>query len=400
MKFRGIRSRMRGWKLHRNVERLRYAKFVSKRKRKMGVVRSRNSNAMWEKPFEILAGDESYVRIIHERRYFLKVGEENLFCPRNSLIITLPETMDFDCHYDESARVISIFRRALEAGRRISYIDFSGLKNISPSCIMVFASYAFLWKKSMPAVHTRCETWAPSVEDAFNQLGVFDALKLRHNRISEGTLKRRYMPLLTCGITMRSGHDVGTEAKRIREEIEAFIGKPLNNVQMYGSVTEAIFNVRNHAYKDMKPGRLPFRWWFSVSYDEQEKELGIILFDYGYGIPKTMENSTKFSKIKKILSSKEGGWSEASRLYVAFERDRRKIGTARPLKEGRGHGCLDIARLILPQDQNNVKSGSMLSVISGRARYDLKSDNADNRGDAKQLNQKLQGTLIEWKIKL
>lgn len=398
MKLRGIRRRMRGWRLLRNVERLRFVKKTAKKQHLPH--RGRRSLARWEPPFEVFAGDERFVRTVRENRFFLTVGSEKLFCPKNSLIITLPEVMNFDDQYDDSTRVISIFRRALEAGRRISYIDFSGLKEISPSCIMVFASYAYLWKRSMPAVHARCETWHEEVELAFSQLGVFDMLKMHHARQGAQQLRRVYMPLKTSGISNREGHDVGTETKKIRKEIEKFIGRPLTGVRMFGSVTEAIYNVRNHAYKDMKPGRLPFRWWLSVSYEEQLNELGIILFDHGYGIPKTMEESTKFSKFRKILKFKDGGWSEESRLFVAFERDRRKIGSARPFKEGRGHGCQDIVRLILPQDQNRVKAGSSLSVISGRARYDLSSNFADDRGDAKPLERKLQGTLIEWKIRL
>lgn len=398
MKLRGIRRRMRGWKLHRNVERIRYAQKKA-RPRKCSVPR-KGVLAFWEQPFEVLTGDERFVKIVKEKRFFLSVGPEHLFCPQNSLIITLPEIMDFDVHFDESARVISIFRRALEAGRRISYIDFSRLKEISPPCIMAFSSYAYLWKKNMPAVHARCETWHKEVESAFAQLGVFDLLKLNHARHDVLQIRRVYMPLIARGITNREGHDVGAEAKRIRESIEHFIGKDLKGVQMFGSVTEAIYNVRNHAYKGMRPGRLPFRWWLSVSYDEQQSELGIILFDHGFGIPKTMENSTEFSRLKKLLRLRDGGWSEESRLFIAFERDRRKIGSVRPFIEGRGHGCQDIVRLILPQDQNNVKAGSCLSVISGRARYDLSSNDAGGRGESQALSQKLQGTLIEWKIRL
>lgn len=398
MRFRGIRRRMHGWKLDRNVERLRYAQKVAKRMKPH--LTAKTPSAMWERAFEVLPGDEQFVKIVDEKRFYLLVGSERLFCPKNSLIITLPEVMNFEDKYEISARVISIFRRALEAGRRISYIDFTALREISPSCVMVFSSYAYLWKRSSPTVHARCETWCEDVERAFAQLGVFNMLKLNHTRQERDNPHRAYMPLLTGNILNPDGHDVGTEAKKIRKNIERFTGKDLKGVQMFGSVTEAIYNVRHHAYTGMKPGRLPFRWWFSVSYDEQQNELGIILFDHGYGIPKTMESSTKFSKIRKRLKLMDGGWSEESRLFVAFERDRRKIGTARPFIEGRGHGCQDIVRLILPQEQNNVKAGSSLSVISGRARYDISSRDIEGRGAAVPLKQKLQGTLIEWKIRL
>ena len=398
MRLRGIRHRMRGWKLLRNVERIRYRRKVLKIKRKKSC--HHKALMIWRCQFDILPGDEKFVSIVSKCDFCFNISISPQSFPKNSLIIKLPEAMDFEEHYDDSSRVISIFRRAIEAGRRIAYIDFSALKEISPACIMVFASYAYLWKKCAPSVRACCDTWTPCVEEAFAQLGVFEALDLRHREKQEHVMKRRYMPLLTRGITSYAGYDVGMETKRIRESIEEFIGQSLNGVQMYGSVTEAIFNVRNHAYKGMIPGRLPFRWWLSVSYDEHNNEVGVILFDYGYGIPATMNRSTKFSKIRKFLRRRDGGWNDASRLYVAFERDRRRINAARPFREGRGHGCQDITRLVLPQDQNRVKSGSRLSVISGKARYDLVGDEGTQRGDVKTVNRKLQGTLIEWRIKL
>ncbi len=399
MKLRGIRHRLKGWKLHRYVERCLYAKRLRNRRKGRHCVKAHS--VLWSIKFELNSGDERFAYVVQDSRYVISAGIKNVFCPKYSLVITLPSLMDFDANYEDSARVISIFRRALESGRRISYIDFSKLKVISPACIMVFSSYIDIWKRRMPAVHARCETWEPSVEDAFTQLGVFDMLAMRHIRTTEGSrTTRKYMPLLTRGILASKGYDVGTETKRIRESIEKFVGKSLSKVRMYDSVTEAIFNVRNHAYKDMKPGRLPFRWWFSVSYDAQLNELGIILFDHGFGIPATMNTSTKFSRIKKFLSAKEGGWSESSRLYVAFERDRRKIQSAKSFVEGRGHGCQDIARLIFRQDQNLVGDGSCLSVISGRARYDLSGNEDVGRGVSTSLKQKLQGTLIEWRIRL
>ena len=399
MKLRGIRRRLKGWKLHRYVERSRYANFLRKKRKCRHHVITRSN--LWSVRFELNPGDERFAYVVQDSKHTFSVGMERVFCPKDSLVITLPPQMDFETNYEDSARVISIFRRALESGRRISYIDFAKLKTISPACIMVFSSYIDIWKRRMPAVHARCETWEPSVEDAFTQLGVFDMLAMRHVRtVDNRQSSRKYMPLLTRGIAASQGHDVGAEAKRIRESIEKFIGKSLSRVRMYDSVTEAIFNVRNHAYKGMKPGRLPFRWWFSVSYDAQLNELGVILFDHGFGIPATMNTSTKFSRFKKLLSLKEGGWSEESRLYVAFERDRRKIQSAKSFVEGRGHGCQDIARLIFRQDQNLVGVGSNLSVISGRARYDLSGIADSGRGLSKSLKQKLQGTLIEWRIKL
>ena len=399
MRLRGIRCRMHGWKLDRYVERCRYRTFMKKRKlhRK---VKNVGSN-FWHRPFQLLPGDEVFAMIVQERYAVIRVGDQSVICPHGSLILNLPEVLDFEHNYEDSARTIAIFRRALESGIRISYVSFEKLKHVTPACVMAFASYADIWKSKAPQIHARCETWAPEVELAFAQTGFFDMLGIRHRDSPIKNLSgRRYMPLRSCNIITAEGRNVGAETKRLRKDIETFMGRSLKGVRMYDSVSEAILNVRNHAYKGMVRGRLPFRWWISVSYDEMNSELGIIIFDHGYGIPRTMNTSTKFDRIRRLMSLREGGWSEKSRLCIAFERYRRKNGTSRPFVEGRGHGCEDIARLIQKEGANQVRKGCRLSVISGMARYDLENTVISGRGEAKALKLKLQGTLIEWKIKL
>ena len=399
MRLRGIRRRLHGWKLDRYVERCRYRTFL--RHQKLNRKTRNKVFRLWHRPFRLLPGDEAFASIVHERYISIQVGDRSVICPRGSLILNLPEVLDFESNYIDSARAISIFRRALESGIRISYISFEKLKHVSPSCVMAFASYADIWKSKAPQVHARCETWNPEVEAAFAQTGFFEMLRIRHDDSRIQNLScRRYMPLRSCNVVTTEGRDVGSETKRLRQDIESFIGRSLKEVRMYDSVSEAILNVRNHAYKGMTRGRLPFRWWISVSYDDAKSELGIIIFDHGYGIPRTMKASTKFARIRRLMSIREGGWSEESRLCVAFERYRRKNGTARPFVEGRGHGCEDIARLIQKTDANRVREGSQLSVISGMARYDLVNTIIAGRGEAKALELKLQGTLIEWKINL
>ena len=125
MKLRGIRRRLSGWKLHRYVERCRYAKIVRKGCKSKHYHRSSHS-ILWDIKFELKPGDERFVTVVHDNRFMLEAGVEKFHCPKDSLIITLPQKMDFEESYDDSARVISIFRRALESGRRISYINFIG----------------------------------------------------------------------------------------------------------------------------------------------------------------------------------------------------------------------------------------------------------------------------------
>lgn len=390
----GIRTRLRGRKASLFVERHRYRLHILKVKR-----RKRFRRRSYVPPFRISEEERPFVKIIKGRDKNLVVGAATIRVSKGSLVITLPEIFDFQKNYEDSARVIAIFRRALEAKRKISYIDFEKLKEISSSCIMVFSAYADMWKCYAPNVKTKTQTWLPSIARKFADIGFFKMLGFTEPVVNCGSyIDQEFMPLEAKVVMPSEKCDIGAIAGGLQERIEKYFGISLGGVRMYDSVTEAIYNVHDHAYRDLKHKSLPFKWWFSVAYSREENELTVMIFDHGLGIPATIKTSNKFSSYHRYISK----WSDAARLYLAFERERRRTGGPglRSLINGRGHGCPDIARLISPNDENEVKESSRLSVISGRGQYVLKWSDKDGRGDKNELAVKLQGTLIEWRIKL
>ena len=135
-----------------------------------------------------------------------------------------------------------------------------------------------------------------------------------------------------------------------------------------------------------------------MSYDKVEDELGVIVFDHGLGIPKTMESSSKFRKYRDWLLKFNSSWSESKRLELAFERTRSRQGKLRPKREGRGNGCGDIVEFV--SNRKNGREGSTLFVVSSRAQYRYVDTDIGRRGESSANDVSLQGTLIEWKIKL
>lgn len=389
--MRNIRRCLKGWRLDRYIERRRHYLLLKRRKRR----RTLNRTATKVSYFKYLPEDSKFLMVVSKARYVLKVGNSFLTCPNGSLILKLPRIFDFEKNYSDSAHVIDIFRRALQAGRRISYINFEEVEEVSPACMMVFAAYADMWKMYAPNVKTKTQTWHPEVARRFSEIGFFKMLGFPEpvNKGEDGQLK--FMPIQSSVVCLSKNVDVGHDSVYLQKDIENFIGRSLEDVRMYDSVSEAIRNIWDHAYKGMKISRLPFKWWASVAYDRALNELRIIVFDHGMGIPTTIKTSSTFSLYQRIINN----WSEGARLYLAFERERRKINRrARSLVVGRGHGCPDIARLISAKDENMVRDGSSLSVISGRARYKLIGGTALRRGSKEDLSKKLQGTLIEWRI--
>jgi len=391
-----IRERLKGWRLARFIERHRYFFFCQKLERRK---RRRRDKKVY-RSFEILSGEEPFAEVCRKKRN-MHVGGALVICPRGSLMIHLPQVFDFEKNYNESSKVISVFRRAVANKTKISYINFERVKWISPACIMVFMAYADLWKLYAPKVQTKTQTWAPSVVRAFKEIGFFGMLGFKPPKhVDDNEEGRRYMPIIAKNVLVGECTDVGHVTVDIQKQIEEFFNINLDGVRLYDSVTEAISNVYGHAYKSMSTGALPFRWWMSVSYDINQSELGVILFDHGLGIPSTMKNSTKFDIYRQVVNKLGGDWSEQFRLSVAFERERSKNRGNKSLIAGRGHGCPDMLRLVSRKDQNEIKEGSRFNVISGRARYRYEEGVNGSRGRAESLETKLQGTLIEWRIKL
>jgi len=90
-------------------------------------------------------------------------------------------------------------------------------------------------------------------------------------------------------------------------------------------------------------------------------------------------------------------------LELAFERYRNPAAYARatPVLAGHGHGCGDLLQMVefASLNKHNNLLG-MLSVISQKARYTYLSEAGSRPGVSKALAVPLEGTLLEWRIKI
>ena len=323
--------------------------------------------------------------------------------PKHALVLTLPKIMDFDEDYKSAATVIGIFRRALIHRCRIGYIDFSHMKRISPACLTVFSCYADLWKMTQPKVTPWTHTWMPNIIEAFRQIGFFGALGFSDAMLPprEKTDSIRYMGLKNFELNSFNT-SLGEEVKGIREQIEAFVGKKFNRQTMFASVTEAIQNIKDHAYTREPVNNLKRKWWLSVSHDLSTNIVHIIIFDRGLGIPTTMLESSKFSDLRRLIYKTFGSWSQKDRLRLAFERYRNPglYAKAVPIFQGRGRGCQDLLQLVDAEMQGECEMTGTLSVISQKARYEYKTEFQTSPGKVKSEKLSLEGTLLEWRLKL
>jgi hypothetical protein len=169
-------------------------------------------------------------------------------------------------------------------------------------------------------------------------------------------------------------------------------------VGLYEVLTEALTNVRNHAYPDdiAIPESLR-RWWIFSRLDNpteaKQGNLYIGIYDMGLGIQTTMRE--KLEKTEALVATAED-WAqwldwpkkflEKRLLMEAVEHKRSSTGLA-----FRGNGLPEMKDFVM-----QTESGS-LSVISGYAQYTC---SASSGGTSYQCDDLTKGTLILWSLPL
>lgn len=387
-------------KRKRLLTRLRRMERRRKRRNRKNRDRRNHKNHVSSRGFFIGLGEKDVARITTKKEQI-----NGQWIPRGSLVLTMPEVFDFETNYEQSARLIAVFRRALEHFERIRYIDFSQMHTASVACAIVFTCYADLWKHSCVSVRPVTNTWHPGIRELFSQIGFFKAM---HFKDDSGVMDFSSSPyifkeLRGYSITEESGklNQFANDYPSIRSDMESLAGGSLNEIAQsyYRSISEAVTNIYHHAYDKKKSRWFYDKWWISIAFDKTANELVVIVFDHGKGIPVTAWTTKSFScymrffkKLDKMFSLDRLTREMQSRvLFLVFEQN-----ASMAIKQGRGHGCADIKSLLC-----NIKGGK-LSVISLQAKYDNNNykGNRSVRGESKSLAVPLQGTLLEWRIPL
>lgn len=167
---------------------------------------------------------------------------------------------------------------------------------------------------------------------------------------------------------------------------------------LYEVLTEALTNVRHHAYAPGSsiPPKLQ-RWWLFARYDEPKDgssgDLYVAVYDMGAGIPDTMKKRLQSGEIVLAKTDELFGWAsqhpskrlEKQLLQRAIEHSRSSTG-----QTFRGKGLPEMREFVL-----QTKTGS-LCIISGSAQYVCRSTSSQSTCTSEPIT----GTLILWGIPL
>ena len=298
--------------------------------------------------------------------------------------IPCPANLSLEDNFEDVNKLIDDIRERSRRNRNErTYIDFKQIHRVTPSGALVIAAELDRWKhlpwhqhRSMSALDLN--QWDPNVRRLLKEMGFFELLGMSPPPSEAPPSAERY-------VKFRSGATVDGEViDNLRKlDLAPYISVPNRNL-LFSAVTEAMTNVKHHAYDDhdISIGG-PKYWWLSAAYDTQKKELIVMIYDQGQGIPGTLPK-TRGEELRTLLP--EYLSADDARLIEAAHR----LSRSKTDEWYRGSGLhRDIRRYI-----EEFEGRGTYSIISGRGEYTVAAG-PDGRATRRSFGRSLKGTFIQ-----
>ncbi len=297
-----------------------------------------------------------------------------------------PAVLSFEDNFDGVVKLLDDIRKKTKKHRnKRIHIDFKPIRTIKPSAALVLAAELDRWNRDLAIrgsalVAVDAEEWDGTVRRLLREMGFFKLLRVASIPEEKSSTGVQYVQF--CSGVKVDGKVID-DLRRLR--LEPFVSVP-NKHLLYAAVTEAMTNVVHHAYRDQTTLGVPKHWWLSAAYDRQSKEVAVMIYDQGSGIPATLPRKFK-ERIRELLP--ENLTKDDAHMIRAAH----KLSRTATHSPSRGHGLQrDIRRYIEALDCQGT-----YRVISNRGEYIVETGASSD----KMIFHKhpLNGTLIEWRLK-
>lgn len=315
-----------------------------------------------------------------------------------NLTIHLPEIMNFSDAYDETILYITAIRRLSETSSlpykayRLTAVNFDNLKTISTSAALVLTAELSKWDDSIrQRLRPMTENWDPNIFKQFLDLGFFDLFS--NPPTIRGSLDRSTSSRLNIVKYIKGKCGDSKKARILKEGITKIVGDEIDKwTFLRGGLDEAVTNVSHHAYpKNGNTLERDKNWYLTGSYNDDTKELKIVFYDQGIGIPRSLPASTIWEKALDVLAK----FSTAERkrdevlLKAAVELDRTSTK-----QSDRGKGLQDMLEFI------RQRGDGYLSILSLKGLYKFSIQNGKTVVKSVHFDKPMLGTLIIWSATL
>lgn len=300
--------------------------------------------------------------------------------------IHCPEVLSLENNFDGVVKLLDDIRTKSEKSRnKRIHINFKPIRTIKPSAALVLAAELDRWNRRLATHNSKLravdvQEWDNTVRRLLGEMGFFNLLGVDNLSEEKSSTGIKYVEFRSG---MRVDGKVIDDLRRLH--LEPSVSIP-NKHLLYAAVTEAMTNVVHHAYRDQTTLGVPKHWWLSAAYDAQSREVAVMIYDQGSGIPATLPR--KFSERIRDWFPENLTKDDAHMIQAAHNLSR--TTTSSP---SRGHGLQrDIRRYIEALDCHG-----RYRVISNRGEYIVETGTSSDRMISHK--RPLNGTLIEWRLK-
>lgn len=305
--------------------------------------------------------------------------------------VIIPEDFSFHSNFDATVEAINQVKQFAVEERSPVMLHFARTKSVEPAAALALVSEVHRARGARgPKFVTGTYPRSSSVYVSLREMGFFAVLNILDREDIPDVPAEPGRPIFLRFIS---------EYRVIPELADRFVGIvekalfPMNDLarqRLVVAIKEAMQNTLDHAHpKAEKASNARHRWWLSCWVNLERKEISIVFFDQGVGIPNTLE-PTAYEKIVAALSnitsfrfSTEPSDSE----MIAAATEIFRSGTGTP---GRGRGFANMKSFV------DTCSDGELRVLSNRGRYHYMGNDTEECSDSRQ---SLGGTVIEWRFR-
>lgn len=321
---------------------------------------------------------------------------------KNIVTIFLPEKMDFHENYDSTVLYITAIRKFTdtlgfsERAYRLGSVKLDGLKTISTSAALVLTAELSKWddvvrKNLVPLT----ESWSKDILCKFYDLGFFDLFS--RSEIDSRIKERSEKSCVNLVKYIKGKCGDSDKTRLLKSRITEVVGDDVKKwTFLHGGLTEAITNVSHHAYpEDYGALEEDKNWYLTGAYNAGTKELKIVFYDQGIGIPKSLPTSHIWEKVLAFLSSLPITEEIAER-----KKDEKLLSAAVQLSRtstkelDRGKGLQDLLEFI------RQRGDGYISIMSLKGLYKYSLHNGKESIKTESFNDPICGTLIIWSVTL
>lgn len=312
--------------------------------------------------------------------------------------IVFPEDFSFRTNHDGCTRALAEIREFAFDGRGQSMrieIEMRGVKVASMAAILALTAecdrtMAFGAVTGVRVVAYRPYLWQPAVLGLLSDMNFFNLLGVQ---LSESALSGykgedlTFLPITFC-------HQfIPDRINRITQRLKDVAMARKQSPYIYEALLEAVHNTSRHAYPQPWPRVCPVvpgGWWATAAWSPANREIKLVVFDQGVGIPGTLPRWEHWEHVRGWLASHLPVGSHllndhSYMIEAALEVSRTRKGAG----SGRGQGLTDV---ISPIEELGV---GRLRILSGKGCILYQPGRVIERIEYRN---DLEGTLIEWII--